>query len=116
MLEISRRILGEEHPDTLASMGDAGQHSNGSGRSKRCPGALRKGARNQQAYSGRRAPRHANVHGEPGQHSRAQGDLNGARELYEKVLEISRRILGEEHPDTLTSMNNLAALSGLRAI
>jgi tetratricopeptide (TPR) repeat protein len=39
---------------------------------------------------------------------RAQGDLNRARELREKVLEISRRVLGEEHPDTLRSMNNLA--------
>ena len=47
---------------------------------------------------------------------RAQGDLNGARELQEKVLEIRRRILGEEHPDTLTSMNNLAEISVLRAI
>jgi hypothetical protein len=25
-----------------------------------------------------------------------------------KVMEISLRVLGEEHPDTLTSMNNLA--------
>jgi len=28
--------------------------------------------------------------------------------LQEKVLEVQRRILGKEHPDTLTSMNNLA--------
>jgi len=38
----------------------------------------------------------------------AQGDLAGAREIQERVLEMTRRILGDEHPDTLASMNNLA--------
>jgi hypothetical protein len=28
--------------------------------------------------------------------------------LLEKMLEVRRRILGEEHPDTLTTMNDLA--------
>jgi hypothetical protein len=27
-----------------------------------------------------------------------------------RVLELRRRVLGEEHPDTLLSMNNLALL------
>jgi hypothetical protein len=31
-----------------------------------------------------------------------------AAELREEVLEKRKRILGEEHPDTLTSMNDLA--------
>ena len=45
---------------------------------------------------------------------RAQGDLNGARELQEKVLEIRRRILGEEHPDTSNcEWNLLMILLGL---
>lgn len=38
----------------------------------------------------------------------AQGDLLGARGLQETVLAVRRRVLGKEHPDTLTSMNNLA--------
>ena len=37
-----------------------------------------------------------------------QGDYAGARQLEERVLEARKRVLGEEHPDTLTSMNNLA--------
>jgi len=37
-----------------------------------------------------------------------QGDLEGAREMEEEVLEIKRQILGSEHPDTLTIMSNLA--------
>jgi hypothetical protein len=44
----------------------------------------------------------------------AQGDHAGARQLQEQVLEVMTRVLGEEHPATLTSMNNLAVtLNGL---
>jgi hypothetical protein len=39
----------------------------------------------------------------------AQGDLGGARKLEEQVLEASRRVLGEDHPHTLTAMNNRAS-------
>jgi len=29
--------------------------------------------------------------------------------MHENVLEAQKRVLGEEHPDTLTSMRNLAS-------
>lgn len=45
---------------------------------------------------------------------RGQGELAGARTLYEQVLDARRRALGAEHPDTLQSMNNLAII--LRAL
>jgi tetratricopeptide (TPR) repeat protein len=38
------------------------------------------------------------------------GDNDGARPYYEKALEIRRNVLGEEHPDTALSLNNLGAL------
>ena len=37
------------------------------------------------------------------------GDLQAARELDEDTLARRRRVLGEDHPDTLTSASNLAA-------
>jgi hypothetical protein len=37
-----------------------------------------------------------------------QGRWKEAEELQLKQLEISQRVLGDEHPDTLISMNNLA--------
>ncbi|MEM8996385.1 MAG: tetratricopeptide repeat protein, partial [Acidobacteriota bacterium] len=40
---------------------------------------------------------------------RALGDIQGARELHEQALDARRRVLGAEHPDTLISINNLAA-------
>jgi hypothetical protein len=36
------------------------------------------------------------------------GDLHGARSLHDQVLAIRRRVFCDDHPDTLTSMNNLA--------
>ena len=40
----------------------------------------------------------------------AQGDLAGARPLYERALAIREKVLGPEHPDTAMSLNNLAVL------
>ena len=40
---------------------------------------------------------------------RAQGRTAEVVALEEEVLEKCRRILGAEHPDTLTSMGNLAS-------
>jgi Tetratricopeptide repeat len=41
-------------------------------------------------------------------HDYERGDYAGARKLQERVLEALGRLLGKEHPDTLTAMNNLA--------
>ncbi|MCX6594606.1 MAG: tetratricopeptide repeat-containing protein [Acidobacteria bacterium] len=42
----------------------------------------------------------------------AQGDAAQARTLQEQVLAVMTRVLGPEHPNTLTSMNNLAETMG----
>jgi hypothetical protein len=39
---------------------------------------------------------------------RNQGRWKEAEELEVQVMETKKRVLGEENPDTLTSMNNLA--------
>jgi tetratricopeptide (TPR) repeat protein len=41
---------------------------------------------------------------------REQGDLVGARPLYERAIEVFENVLGPEHPDTAASLNNLASL------
>ena len=38
------------------------------------------------------------------------GDYAKAEPLYEEALEIRRKVLGREHPDTAISLNNLASL------
>jgi tetratricopeptide (TPR) repeat protein len=39
-----------------------------------------------------------------------QGDLAGARPLYERALAIREKAFGPERPRTATTLNNLAAL------
>ena len=38
------------------------------------------------------------------------GDYAGAKPYFERALTIFKKVLGEEHPDTLTVMNNLESL------
>ncbi len=47
---------------------------------------------------------------QPRQLLQAQGDLAAARPLFERALAIREKALGPDHPDTATSLNNLAEL------
>ena len=44
-----------------------------------------------------------------GQTLMAQGELSDARALHERAFEGYRRVLGEDHRETITSLHNLAA-------
>jgi hypothetical protein len=39
---------------------------------------------------------------------RDQGKYEQAEEMHRRVLRLRETVLGKDHPDTLTSMNNLA--------
>ncbi|KAK5262848.1 hypothetical protein LTR96_011678 [Exophiala xenobiotica] len=41
---------------------------------------------------------------------RDQGKYGEAEQMHGEVVKVSERVLGKEHPSTLTSMNNLAAV------
>jgi tetratricopeptide (TPR) repeat protein len=105
-----RRVLGDDHPETLTSM-------NNLATSRYVLGDL-DGARDlhEQALAGRRR-----VLGDDHPDTLTSmsnlaailadlGDLDGARDLHEQALAGRRRVLRDDHPDTLTSMSNLAAI------
>ena len=108
VVDVCRRLLGQEHPDTLTSMNNLAATLLAQGDVA--------GARRMQEQVVEASTR---VKGEDQPHTltsmnnlaetlRAQGDLPGALRMHERVLEVRKRVLGEEDPDTLASMNNLA--------
>ncbi|UEM21100.1 toll/interleukin-1 receptor domain-containing protein [Skermanella mucosa] len=110
--EASKRLLGDEHPDTLTSMNNLaetlraqGDHG-GAWALEKPVLALRR------RVLGDEHPDTLTSMNNLAATLGAQGDHGGARALEEQVLTLRRRVLGDEHPDTLTSMNNLAATLG----
>jgi tetratricopeptide (TPR) repeat protein len=107
-LDLRRRVLGREHPETLRSMNNLG---NVYWREGKYPQAEALDA--QALWIERRVlgPEHPDtlvsmnnlawVYSDEGKYPQAEA-------LYTQALEIRRRVLGPEHPDTLVSMNNLA--------
>ncbi|KAN0102737.1 hypothetical protein V8E51_011050 [Hyaloscypha variabilis] len=81
-LELKKLALGEHHPDTIGSMNNL-----------------------------------AVVYEQQGENAKAETlqqqtlELNGyAETLHQQTLELKKQVLGEGHPDTLASMNNLALI------
>jgi tetratricopeptide (TPR) repeat protein len=108
VLEIRRRILGEEHPETLASMYNLANTLSAQRDLNGARGFDEKVLEVSRRILGEEHPNTLASMNNLAITLSAQGDLNGAREVHEKALEVSRRILGEEHPNTLSSMHNLA--------
>jgi|HubBroStandDraft_1064217.scaffolds.fasta_scaffold23771_2 serine/threonine protein kinase/tetratricopeptide (TPR) repeat protein len=107
-LEIRRRVLGPEHPDTLGSMNSVASDFSDEGHYAEAEKLDR------ETLSGRRrvlGPEHPdtltsmnNLANDLAQ----EGHYAEAEKVYRETLEIQRRVLGPEHADTVRSMNNLA--------
>ncbi len=102
------RLLGEEHPDTLASKDSLAS-------TLRAQGDLAAARRLQEEVVtalrrllGKEHPATLASKRELALTLYVQGDLAAARRLQEEVLAARERLLGAEHPDTLISKDNLA--------
>jgi CHAT domain-containing protein/tetratricopeptide (TPR) repeat protein len=108
-LEIRRKVLGEEHPDTAASynnvavcLQDQGQHG------KALP-LYEKALTIRRKVLGEEHPSTGTSYNNVAACLDAQGQHGKALPLFEKALTIRRKLLGEEHPHTAESYNNVAA-------
>jgi tetratricopeptide (TPR) repeat protein len=101
----TRRILGSEHPCTLASMNNLAE-------TLRAQGDIAEARKIQEEVleitRRIRGSEHPNTLISMSNLALTLSDLEGARKIQEEVLEITRRIRGSEHPLTLISRSNLA--------
>ena len=113
VLEKSRRILGDDHPDTLTTMNNLAETYRAQGRTGDAA-KLHEEVLEKQADPGGRSSQHAHDHEQPRGDIPGSGEDGGRGRASGGGAGEARRILGDDHPDTLTTMNNLAATYGLR--
>ena len=111
LLPIYERVLGPEHPDTLTARHNLAHWTGGRG-CGRGPRPARRPAAHPRTGPGPRAPRHPDRPPQPRLLDRGAGDAAGARDQLAALLPIRERVLGPEHPNTLTARHNLAYWTG----
>jgi tetratricopeptide (TPR) repeat protein len=109
VMETSKRVLGDEHPDTLTSIANLASTYGDQGRWDEVEELEVEVMKTSKRVLGEEHPdtltsiaNLASTYGD-------QGRWDEVEELQVEVMETSKRVLGDEHPDTLTSMNNLAS-------
>ena len=102
-------MLGADHPDTLTSRNNLAYAYQAAGRLGRGDPAVRADPHRPRAGAGRRPPGHPDLPQQPRLRLPGGGAAGPRRSrCIEQTLTDSERVLGAEHPDTLTSRNNLA--------
>jgi serine/threonine protein kinase len=109
-LATRRRTLGEEHPDTLASINSMGALLQLQGRPAEAEIYHREALEKSRRTLGEEHPQTLTSISNMGLLFRLQGRLAEAELYHREALEKRRRTLGEDHPDTLTSISQLGTL------
>ena len=104
-----KRVLGEEHPDTLTSMENLASTYRNLGRWKKAEQLGVQVSETRKKVLGEEHPETLESMGKLALTYSNQGRWKEAEHLQVQVLETRKRVLKEEHSDTLESMGNLAS-------
>lgn len=105
-----RKVLGEEHPDTLESICNLGVYISSLGRYDEAKRYYVEAIEKSRKVRGNDDPETLVYIANLGMLKMEMGQLDEAEVFLREALEARRKVLGEEHPDTLTSLNNWASL------
>jgi eukaryotic-like serine/threonine-protein kinase len=108
-IEIQRRVLGPEHPDTLRSMYRLACILRDGGHLAEAEKLSRETLEIQRRVVGLDHPNTLESMANLAVVLTYEGRYAEAEKLDRQILETERRVLGPDHPNTLLSMNNLAA-------
>jgi tetratricopeptide (TPR) repeat protein len=110
-VELYRRVLGADHPDTIGASEELAEIYRVQGKYSQAGTLLTALLETQHRLGRDQAPEtFAIVHELASSIVDGHGDYAHAELLYTKNLEGQRRVVGETNPVTLATMNNLAAL------
>ena len=109
-LAIRRRVLGNDHPDTLASINQMGILLWTQGKLTEAEPYYQESLEGRQRVLGHEHPDTLESVSIMGGFLREQGKLAEAEPYCRAALESQRRVLGDEHPQTITSINNMGLL------
>jgi tetratricopeptide (TPR) repeat protein len=109
VMELRKRQLGAEHPDTLRSMASLAATYGQQGRWNEAEKLDVDVMELVKRLFGAEHPHTLTSMANLAATYRQQGRWNEAERLEVDVMKLSKRLLGAEHPDTLTSMANLAS-------
>jgi tetratricopeptide (TPR) repeat protein len=109
-LEARKKVLGREHPDTLASMNNLALVLDSQGKYEEAEAMHRQTLATREKVLGREHPSTlASMNNLAGVLNR-QGKYEEAEAMHRQTLATREKVLGREHPDTLTSVYCLAHL------
>jgi tetratricopeptide (TPR) repeat protein len=109
VVQTRKRVLGDEHPSTLISMGYLASTYSEQGRWNEAEELEVQVVQTRKRVLGDEHPSTLISMGNLASTYSEQGRWNKAEELQMQVMQTRKRVLGDEHPSTLTSMGNLAS-------
>lgn len=107
-VDIRKRVLGLEHPDTLASMDDLGVLYNLEAKYAAAEALLTRVSKTRERTLGKNHKDTLTTLSDLALAISYQGDFARGEPLFVRVLEAERHVQGEEHPDTVAVMDSLA--------
>jgi tetratricopeptide (TPR) repeat protein/tRNA A-37 threonylcarbamoyl transferase component Bud32 len=109
-LATRRRVLGEEHPQTLSSINQMGVLLDSQGKLEEAERYYREALEKFRRVLGEEHPETLTSINNMGFLMWAQGKPDEAEPYLREALEKRRRLSGEAHPDTLASISNMGGL------
>ncbi|MGV9342893.1 tetratricopeptide repeat protein [Streptomyces sp. NPDC003688] len=106
------RLLGPEHPDTLAARINLAAWQGEMGDAAGAASAFEELLHDRLRVLGPDHPRTLTTRNNLATWRAQAGDVTGATSAFEELLHDRLRVLGPDHPDTLTTRNNLATSRG----
>lgn len=109
-LAIRRKVLGEEHPKTAASLNDVGFLLKATGDYAAARPYYERALAIRKQVLGEEHPETAESLNNLGLLLQSTGEYAAARPCLEQALAVNKKVLGEEDRDTAMSLNNLGSL------